>query len=95
VPYSRRALLAHFDELRIERCPFSNLPERTGGRWGEGLTAEDMDKCRWLAPRLVAAIEFLEWTPQLRLRHPRFIGLRADKEASQVVREDLPIGGKN
>jgi ATP dependent DNA ligase-like protein len=33
---------------------------------------DDMDKCRWLAPRLVAAVEFLEWTPDFRLRHPRF-----------------------
>ncbi len=62
---------------------------RTGlikGRWGEGLTAEDMDKCRWLAPRLVAAIEFLEWTPELRLRHPRFVGLRENKDAREIVR---------
>lgn len=77
---SRRTLLSHFAGLSIERCPFSNLPERTKGRWGEGLTAEDMDKCRWLAPLLVAAVEFLEWTPQLRLRHPRFVGLRTDKD---------------
>jgi bifunctional non-homologous end joining protein LigD len=87
VAESRRALLAHFAELRIERCPFRNLPERTKGRWGEGLTAEDMEKCRWLAPRLVAAVEFLEWTPELRLRHPRFVGLRTDKDPNEVVRE--------
>ena len=84
---SRRALLLHFAELRIEHCPFRNLPERTKGRWDEGLTAEDMAKCRWLSPRLVAVVEFLEWTPELRLRHPRFIGLRADKEPNEVVRE--------
>ena len=84
---SRRALLLHFAELRIEHCPFRNLPERTKGRWGEGLTTEDMDKCRWLAPRPVAAVEFLEWTPELRLRHPRFVGLRADKDPNEVVRE--------
>jgi hypothetical protein len=53
---SRRALLFHFAGLSIEHCPFSNLPERTEGRWGEGLTAEDMAKCRWLAPRLVAMV---------------------------------------
>jgi ATP-dependent DNA ligase len=87
VAESRRALLSHFAVLGIERCPFRNLPERTKGRWGEGLTAEDMDDCRWLVPRLVAAVEFLEWTPQLRLRHPRFVGLRADKDPNEVVRE--------
>jgi bifunctional non-homologous end joining protein LigD len=46
-----------------------------------------MGKCRWLAPRLVAAVEFLEWTPELRLRHPRFVGMRADKDPNEVVRE--------
>jgi DNA ligase D-like protein (predicted ligase) len=84
---SRRALFASFDKLRIERCPFGNLPDRTRGRWGEGLTAEEMAKCRWVEPHLVAAIEFLEWTPQLRLRHPRFVGLRPDKDPTEVVRE--------
>jgi bifunctional non-homologous end joining protein LigD len=84
---TRRALLSHFAQLRIDHCPFRNLPERTKGRWGEGLTAEDMGKCRWLAPCLVAAVEFLEWTPELRLRHARFVGLRADKDPNEVVRE--------
>ena len=64
-----------------------NLPERGKGRWGEGLTAEDMEHCRWLKPRLVASIEFLEWTPENRLRHPKFVALRDDREAYQVVRE--------
>ncbi|MBV8773423.1 MAG: hypothetical protein JO166_14005 [Deltaproteobacteria bacterium] len=38
-------------------------------------------------PFLVARMEFLEWTPENRLRHPRFVGLRSDKEARDVVRE--------
>ncbi|MGA7624554.1 MAG: hypothetical protein WB630_05360 [Candidatus Acidiferrales bacterium] len=31
------------------------------GHWGEGLTAADMEKCNWLEPRLVAAIDYAEW----------------------------------
>jgi bifunctional non-homologous end joining protein LigD len=54
VTESRRALLYHFAELPVEHCPFRNLPERTKGRWCEGLTAKDMGNCRWLARRLVA-----------------------------------------
>jgi len=46
--------------LEQASCPFQNLPESKKGRWGEGLTAEDMSKCRWLQPRLVAMIEFAE-----------------------------------
>jgi DNA ligase D-like protein (predicted ligase) len=41
----------------------------------------------WVSPELVAQIGFSEWTADHRLRHPRFLGLRDDKPARQVVRE--------
>jgi DNA ligase D-like protein (predicted ligase) len=41
----------------------------------------------WVKPQLVAQIDFTEWTPQGRLRHPRFLGLREDKGPAEVVRE--------
>lgn len=41
----------------------------------------------WLTPKLVAQIGFSEWTTDGRLRHPRFLGLRTDKKAREVVRE--------
>jgi DNA ligase D-like protein (predicted ligase) len=41
----------------------------------------------WVAPELVAQIGFTEWTRHGRLRHPRFLGLRDDKPARDVVRE--------
>jgi bifunctional non-homologous end joining protein LigD len=41
----------------------------------------------WVKPELVAQLGFSEWTPHGRLRHPRFLGLRDDKPARQVVRE--------
>jgi bifunctional non-homologous end joining protein LigD len=41
----------------------------------------------WVEPELVAQIGFSEWTRDGRLRHPRFLGLRDDKPARQVVRE--------
>ena len=37
--------------------------------------------------RLVAQIEFLEWTGEPHLRHSRFVGLREDKKARDVKRE--------
>ncbi|MBV9481558.1 MAG: ATP-dependent DNA ligase [Acidobacteria bacterium] len=83
----RRALLPHFEAFQIARCPFSNVPDRTEGRWGEGLTTARMSACRWLDPFLVARIEFLEWTLDNRLRHPRFAGIRSDKDATEVMRE--------
>jgi bifunctional non-homologous end joining protein LigD len=41
----------------------------------------------WVEPRLVAQIGFSEWTRDGRLRHPRYLGLRDDKAAREVVRE--------
>ena len=38
-------------------------------------------------PKLVAEVGFSEWTQDHRLRHPRFLGLRDDKAAREVVRE--------
>ncbi len=42
----------------------------------------------WVAPDLVAEIGFAEWTRAGRLRQPRFLGLRRDKDPHQVVREE-------
>jgi bifunctional non-homologous end joining protein LigD len=42
----------------------------------------------WVEPELVAQIAFMEWTPDGRLRHPAFLGLRFDKPAREVVREE-------
>lgn len=41
----------------------------------------------WVKPELVAQIGFTEWTSYDHLRHPRFLGLRRDKAARQVVKE--------
>ncbi|HEY1777573.1 MAG TPA: non-homologous end-joining DNA ligase [Solirubrobacteraceae bacterium] len=41
----------------------------------------------WVRPQLVAQVAFTEWTRDGRLRHPRFLGLRDDKPAREVVRE--------
>jgi bifunctional non-homologous end joining protein LigD len=42
----------------------------------------------WVEPELVAQIAFMEWTADGRLRHPSFLGLRFDKPAREVVREE-------
>lgn len=73
--------------LEIVECPFVNLPEKKGGRWGAGLTEAKMKDCRWLKPVLVGQFEFLEGTPENHLRHTHFVALREDKEAQDVHRE--------
>lgn len=46
------------------------------------------DDVTWMTPKLVAEIGFTEWTDSGKLRHPRFLGLRRDKSAREVVREE-------
>jgi bifunctional non-homologous end joining protein LigD len=41
----------------------------------------------WVKPELVGQFGFTEWTRDGKLRHPRFLGLREDKPAREVVRE--------
>lgn len=41
----------------------------------------------WVTPDLVAQVGFTEWTGDNKLRHPRYLGLRRDKDAGKVHRE--------
>jgi ATP-dependent DNA ligase len=83
----RRELHPLLRMLEKSRCPFLNLPETRHSRWGLSLTKEEMQNCQWLKPRLVAQIEFTEWTPDGHLRHSSFAGLRDDKKARAIKRE--------
>ncbi len=86
-PALRAKLFEKLKPLETRECPFANLPEKTGGRWGAGLTAKKMADCRWLKPVLVGQFEFVEWTGENHLRHTRFIALRDDKKPTDVRRE--------
>jgi bifunctional non-homologous end joining protein LigD len=44
-------------------------------------------RVHWVRPALVANVAFSEWTRDGRLRHPRFEGLRSDKDPATVTRE--------
>jgi bifunctional non-homologous end joining protein LigD len=41
----------------------------------------------WVKPTLVAEVKFTEWTNSGEMRHPVYLGLRADKRPEDVVRE--------
>ncbi len=86
-PALRAQLARKFRGLETDTCPFVNLPETKGGRWGVGLTAKKMAECVWLRPVLVGQFEFVEWTADAHLRHTRFVSLREDKDSKQVTRQ--------
>ena len=85
VPRLRRDVWQKLKGLEIASCPFANLPEKKRTQFS--LTREEMKNCIWVKPRLVAQIEFTEWTPDGHLRHSKFVGLRDDKDPREVVRE--------
>ncbi len=88
VPATRREVFAKIKHLKSAKCPFANLPEKSDGRWGQGLTAEKMKGCVWLKPEAVVRVEFAEWTGANKLRHTRYVAMRFDKDPRKVVREE-------
>ncbi len=67
------------DVRRRETSPFVGVP------------AELQRVVQWVEPDLVAQVEFTEWTDEGRMRQPVFLGLRDDREARHVVREQPGI----
>jgi bifunctional non-homologous end joining protein LigD len=47
----------------------------------------DLGRTTWVTPKLIAQLRFSEWTAAGEMRHPVFVGLRTDKKAAEVVRE--------
>jgi len=82
-------LFSKLIKIRIDKCPFFNLPAAGRSRWDRGLTAAEMKRCRWVKPVMICQIKFTEWTRDDRLRQPVFVGLREDKKANEVVREKV------
>lgn len=88
-PHMRAEVHRRIASDETEICPFVDLPSSSTGHWGEGITAEDMAKLRWVKPKLVVEVSFVEWTRDGLLRHPQFVGPREDKKARQVHRESM------
>jgi bifunctional non-homologous end joining protein LigD len=74
---SLRQLTKQLRERRSDESPFDS-----------SLSTAERRGVTWVRPELVAEVEFTEWTSDGRLRHPAFLGLREDKSAKQVKREE-------
>jgi bifunctional non-homologous end joining protein LigD len=72
-------LLAKLRPLRRPTTPFASVPKMPKVRRGDVV---------WVEPRLVAQVEFVEWTHDGHLRAPSYQGLREDKAPEEVVREE-------
>jgi bifunctional non-homologous end joining protein LigD len=74
-------------EEKRAQCPFADLPSKQDGQWVQGITPAEMRKYTWVNSKFVCQIKFAEWTRDLKLRQPVFLGLREDKDARDVKRE--------
>jgi bifunctional non-homologous end joining protein LigD len=86
-PHLRAEILRAIAGELVARCPFANLPNSRKGHWGEGITEADMAALRWVTPRLVVEVSFVEWTRDGLLRHAEFVAVRSDKRPTEVRRE--------
>jgi bifunctional non-homologous end joining protein LigD len=72
-------LLKKLQPLERDTPPFREVPKMPRVRKGDIV---------WVEPKLVAEVEFVEWTHDGHLRAPSYKGLRVDKEATEVRREE-------
>lgn len=73
----RLELQKKLDGIAQPAPPFATTPKDPGLR-----------DAHWAKPQLVGEVEFTEWTEEGSIRHPSFQGLREDKKAKDVVREE-------
>src|SRR5262249_43049925 len=69
----RSALKKQLEADRVDAPPADDAPRLRNATWAE--------------PKLVAQVQFTEWTSDGKLRHPSFQGLRDDKAPTETVRE--------
>jgi bifunctional non-homologous end joining protein LigD len=73
----RAELRKMLDHLARPKMPFVAIPKDP-----------DLRRAVWAEPKLVGEVAFTEWTDEGIIRHPSFQGLREDKKAREVVREE-------
>jgi DNA ligase D-like protein (predicted ligase) len=77
-----RELRTKLDAIEIDKPPFTKsvgLPRL---------------RAHWVRPKIVVQVAFIEWTVHGKLRHSRLLGVRTDKSAREVVREQAISGLK-
>jgi bifunctional non-homologous end joining protein LigD len=81
--HTQKALREQLESLRVKTAPFDHVP---------ALARKD---ALWVKPELVAEVQFREWTADGMVRQASFKGLREDKAASEVRRENATPGDED
>jgi bifunctional non-homologous end joining protein LigD len=77
--FDEKLLSSIYKELEkriIDECPFKTKPKTT-------------QPATWIKPELICEVKFQEWTREGSMRHPIFQGIREDKKAKEVGREEV------
>lgn len=78
-----RALKNQLKPIEVDRSPFETGSTKQS-RWSKRAAGTE----HWVKPELVAEVSFAEWTPEGHLRHASFQGMRTDKPARSIIREE-------
>jgi bifunctional non-homologous end joining protein LigD len=78
-----RELRQKLAAIETPKPPFDIERPRTGGRWQRRPNGGE----HWVKPQLLAEVVFSAWTPAGQIRHASFMGLRTDKEAKMITRD--------
>jgi bifunctional non-homologous end joining protein LigD len=82
----RFAFVTGFDQAALKSLYETMRPLRTDEKPLDQ-KVKDESATTWLISKLVGEVKFTEWTSEGEMRHPAFLGLRSDKKALDVIRE--------
>ncbi|QDW24531.1 DNA ligase D [Pedobacter sp. KBS0701] len=82
----QKTMMEQFKPIIIDKSPFESIPDvNKPSRFRPN---PPKAKATWLKPQLVCEVAFTEVTEDGVFRHPSFQGMREDKKAKEVVREE-------
>lgn len=76
-----REMHARLEKIRTKRSPFEEVVPINS-------------PITWVKPRFVCQVKYSEWTPDGRMRHPIYTGLRTDKDPKEVIKESPSVTNK-
>jgi bifunctional non-homologous end joining protein LigD len=82
----QKTMMEQFKPIIVDESPFESIPDvNKPSRFRPN---PPKAKATWLKPELVCEVAFTEVTDDGVFRHPSFQGMREDKKAKEVVREE-------
>jgi bifunctional non-homologous end joining protein LigD len=68
-------LFSELNKIRIESCPFNNLPAAGRNRWDQGLSPAETKRCHWVKPVMVCQVKLRSGHGMTDFGNRSFLGL--------------------